>query len=429
MTKHLTNHGCPIPVLDKPNGRAIFAKPICNSYEQAVALLKTRNLGPGDIAVVRYYLSNTNTAWDDPTGLPVRMVMGVGGANAQADDDIYIFNDSRIDGGSYVTADDVEAMLVEFLSAYATKDDIKAINAVLKADQAWKELVNNSFEENTNDHENFSRDIDELRKKLDNINIPDVDLSDYYTKKEVDELFDSIEIPDVSNLVSNDVLKTELDKKADVEDVEELTSKLDTKANAEDVYTREEIDTELSKKVEENDVAEAIAEAIEEISNDFVSNDELQSAVEAALSASDTIQNAVNDAINAADIPGQVAEAIEEMDIVTSSKFDASINDITSKLDTKAEAEDVYTKDEVYTKEEVEKLINDVVPNVDLSNYYTKEEVDALIPDVTEYVTNEALTTEVQNQIESSEVIKELQTKVETLDHLDGGEEEEWVLE
>ena len=206
MANHLTNHGCPIPQLDKSNGRAIFAKPICNSYEQAVALLKTRNLGPGDIAVVRYYLSNTNTAWDDPTGLPVRMVMGIGGANAQADDDIYIFNDSRIDGGSYVTADDVEAMLIEFLNGYATDDDIKQIHAILKADEAWKELVNNSFEENTNDHENFSRDIDELRSKLDNINTPNIDLSNYYTKEEVDNLFNSIEIPeiDTSNLVSKD---------------------------------------------------------------------------------------------------------------------------------------------------------------------------------------------------------------------------------
>lgn len=421
MTKTLNNTNCSHHLPIKQSEKALFAKMICNSYDQAVALLKGRNLGPGELAVVRYYINDADE-WNDATGLPVRMILGIGGANAQSDDDVFIFNDSRIFGEDYVTADDVERMIINALDLYATKDDLAKLEELFKTDEDWKNLVNNSFKENTADHENFSRDIDELRSKLDNLS--GTDLSDYYTKSEIDKLFDEIEIPEINlsdyykkseiddkleAFVTEDILLQELDNKADVSDVEDVSNKLSTKA---DIETVNKISDELDNKVD----ASTLNSTVENLVNDALEN-------------SSTIVNAVNSAIESADIPGQVASAVEGMDLVSNEKFDASLSE-------KANADEVYTKNEVYTKEEITEIINNIdIPEVDLSNYYTKDEVytktevDELIPDVTNFVTNEKLTNEIETAITNNETIKELQTKVETLENLDGSEiEDEWVI-
>ena len=194
------------------------------------------------------------------------------------------------------------------------------------------------------------------------------------------------------------------------------------------LYTTEEINAEfqdaLNTKANINDVYTQ-----EQVNEKFVSTDELQSAIEDALANGDTVKNAVDEAILSADIPGKVKEEVDKLDVVTT-------DELNSSLANKADASMVYTKDEIDASiNEIKELINNIdIPEVDLSNYYTKDdvytksEVDALIPDVTNFVTNEQLTTEVQNQIESNEIIKELQTKVETLDHLDGEELDIWYL-
>ena len=338
MTKTLNNINCSHHLPIKQSEKALFAKMICNSYDQAVALLKGRNLGPGELAVVRYYINDADE-WNDATGLPVRMILGIGGANAQSDDDVFIFNDSRIFGEDYVTADDVERMIINALDLYATKDDLAKLEELFKIDEDWKKLVNNSFKENTADHENFSRDIDELRSKLDNLS--ETDLSDYYTKSEIDKLFDEIEIPEINlsdyykkseiddkleAFVTEDILLQELDNKADVSDVEDVSNKLSTKA---DIETVNKISDELDNKVD----VSTLNSTVENLVNDALEN-------------SSTITNAVNSAIESADIPGQVASAVEGMDLVSNEQLTTEVqnqiksSEIIKELQTKVETLD-----------------------------------------------------------------------------------------
>lgn len=431
MTKILNNnYGCQCPTNEKATERALFAKTICNSYTQAVALLRSRNLGPGEIAVVRYYINDSASHWNDTTGLPVRMVMGIGGANAQADDDIYIFNDNRIEGEDYVTADDVEALLIGFLSNYATKDDVEKIKEILKADEEWKDLVNIALKENTNDHENFSRDIDELRNKIDNIEhvdlsnyytkgevndlfnsieIPEVDLSNYYTKKEVDELISNIDIPefDTSNLVTKEDLESvkeainydiaaiedDLLTKVDAsiveeisKDVDELASLLDNKADATDVA---EINTKLDEKAD--------ATVLNDLSTN-VSN--ISAALDNKIDASvvdDKINLAVDAKIDEVNIPGLVEEAIASSETITETVNTAIDNaDIPKKVDEAIAGKDIVTTD----------TLDDDLPN---STYIT-ENVITPITNITEQV-------------------KVIETQLKDLDaDIDGGEEEIWYL-
>ena len=282
MSKILTNTGCPIPPLDRSNNRALFAKPICNSYNEAITLLKNRNLGPGDIAVVRYYL-NDNSSWDNPIGMPIRMVMGVGGANAQSDDDIYIFNDSRIDGGNYVTADDVELMLVNFLQNYYTKDEI---DKILNGDDAWKTIVNNRLKD-------IDDDIDLLREKIDNME--NVDSSNYYTKSEIDNMFDSIEIPKLdqyytkneiteileTTYVTEDTLLSELENKADNSDITDITEILETKVDSSYVenYFETNVENTVNQIIQDKDIPGIVEE---EIANQNI-NQQVSDAVDEKL--------------------------------------------------------------------------------------------------------------------------------------------------
>ena len=57
-----------------------------------------------------------------------------------------------------------------------------------------------------------------------------------------------------------------------------------------------------------------------------------------------------------------------------------SKSDIDSKLDAKANVNDVYSKSEVYTKSEVDTKLDEIsAGDVDLTNYYNKSEVDGLL--------------------------------------------------
>lgn len=61
---------------------------------------------------------------------------------------------------------------------------------------------------------------DEIDRKIEDIENGDVDLSDYYTKKEVDDKIDGIDIPEVD--LSNYYTKTQVDKKIDNIDIPEV---------------------------------------------------------------------------------------------------------------------------------------------------------------------------------------------------------------
>lgn len=260
--KNLTNSGCQMPQqLDRNNSRVLFAKPICTSYEQAINLLKSRNLGPGDIAVVRYYLNTTNTEWNDPTGLPIRMVMGIGGANApgESNDDLYIFNDNRIDGGDYITTDEVEQIILNYLSDYVNKEDL---NKILNSDKEWKELVNSTFDaintrfnDNDNEHVNFSRDIDEIRNDIKNIS--NVDLSKYYTKDEIHNLF-----------VTKEYLLNELNSKIDASYVENYF-KNNVESTVNTIIEDINIPKIVSDEIKNQDIPNQVSIAVDEKLKDF----------------------------------------------------------------------------------------------------------------------------------------------------------------
>ena len=267
MTKMLNNINCSHHLQEKQSNKALFAKIICNSYEEAIALLKGRNLGAGELAVVRYYVNDADE-WNDATGLPIRMIMGIGGANAQSDDDVFIFNDSRIFGEDYVTADDVELLLINFLQNYYTKDEI---NKLLNGDEAWKTIVNNRLN-------NMDDDIDLLREKIDNME--NVDLSNYYTKSEIENMFDNIEIPELdldqyytkneiteileTTYVTEDTLLSELENKADNSDITEITEILETKVDSSYVenYFETNVENTVNQIIQDKDIPGIVEEEI-----------------------------------------------------------------------------------------------------------------------------------------------------------------------
>ena len=278
--------------------RALFAKNICNSYDDAIALLKERNLGPGDIAVVRYYVNGADE-WNTLSGLPIRMVMGIGGANTQADDDVFIFNDSRaINGSESVSEDVVNDMINSALSGYYNKAEI---NALLNSDEQWKTLVTNRLN-------NMDNDIDEIRSKVDaistdgfvtyeifsnelvkkankedvytkaevnkivnDIDIPEVDLSDYYTKEDVDNrITDSL-----NEYITEDELLAELDNKVDITEFTELSETIDNKVDAsyvEEYFNTnvgDNVDALVKSAIEEQNIADQVNTAVDEKLKDF----------------------------------------------------------------------------------------------------------------------------------------------------------------
>ena len=278
--------------------RALFAKNICNSYDDAIALLKERNLGPGDIAVVRYYVNGADE-WNTLSGLPIRMVMGIGSANAQADDDVFIFNDSRaINGSESVSEDVVNDMINNALSSYYTKDEI---NALLNSDEQWKTLVTNRLNNMDNDidkirskvdaistdgfvtYEIFSNELAkkankddvytkaEVNKIVNDIDIPEVDLSDYYTKEEIDN-----RIPeDFEIYVTDEELLDELATKADAEELSELSDLVNSKVDAGYVEqyfndkVGDNVDALVKSAIEEQNIADQVNTAVDEKLKDF----------------------------------------------------------------------------------------------------------------------------------------------------------------
>lgn len=230
--------------------KVLFHKVIFHSYEEAINILKSRNLAPGELAVARYYVGYDDTtippSWDY-----IRMVLAIGGATPNSNDDTYFFKDfTDKNSNEGVTFDDLE----EKLSNYYTKEE-----------------------------------IDEILKGL----VPEkVDLSNYYDKSEIDEKFDKIVIPDVSNFVK----KEELDKKVDVSIYQEEINK---KANVDSVDASiKSIEDKIESKVDSSFVESYF-------------NDNVLGAVESAINDAN-ISNIVAEAISEQDIEGLVSSAIDK---------------------------------------------------------------------------------------------------------------------
>ena len=494
MTKILNStYGCSCPTVEKTTERALFAKTICNSYAEAVALLKGRNLCPGEIAVVRYYINDSASHWDETTGLPVRMVLGIGGANAQADDDLYIFNDDRIKSSSDpVTGDEVKDLISLSLMNYYTKSEIDRMlapvinldtivtNRLKDMDDDIDELrgrvdklstggnyvtyeylndqivkLDSAIDEKADADKVYTKD--EVDNLLDNIKVPETDLTNYYTKKEVDELISNIDIPefDTSNLVTKEDLESVKDTintdiaaieddlltKADAsiveeisKDVDELTSSLDNKVDASEVYTKADVDNKvndinntLDTKADATDVAEVNAKLDEKANttdlDDLSTNvSNISAALDNKVDASvvdEKINSAVDEKIAEADIPGKVAEAIASSETITDAVNTAINNaDIPGLVDAAIAEKDVVTTDkfdasmaEKADASVVESLSNSLNDKVDASVVYTKDElytktdVNELIANIPEFdasnlVTKDELASEVSDIVD-----------------------------
>ena len=270
----------------KPNlngEKVLFHKVIFHSYEEAIATLKKRNLAPGEMAVARYYVgyddSTIPESWDY-----IRMILAIGGATPNSNEDVYFFKDFTDNGDESITFDDLD----EKLSDYYTKDEIQKI---LSDDTSWQLLVNQRLNE-------IDIDINQLREDIKGINnIPDFNLNDYYTKKEVDEIINGIEMPDTTGFL-------------DEEDLKEINKSIELKA---DLTYVENIESVVNNKVDASYVEEYFVTNVESTVNQIITNADIPNIVNKEIEKQDIAQQ-VNDAVDAKleNFEGVTTETIDE---------------------------------------------------------------------------------------------------------------------
>lgn len=334
----------------KPNlngEKVLFHKVIFHSYEEAIATLKKRNLAPGEMAVARYYVgyddSTIPESWDY-----IRMILAIGGATPNSNEDVYFFKDFTDNGEESITFDDLD----EKLSNYYTKDEIQKI---LSDDTSWQLLVNQRLNE-------IDIDINQLREDIKGIsNIPDFNLNDYYTKEEVDKKIENINIPDTTGFLDEEDLKEinkSIDSKADDTKVDALVQEVAQKADTSRV---ENVEAMLDNKVDSSFVEDYFETNVESTVNQIIEET--------------NIPKIVNDEIANQDIEGKVSSAV-----------DAKLENFEG---------------------------------------VTTETIDETLQN------NEYFTTNVITPIETiTEQVKTIETQIKNLDaDIDGGEEEEWILE
>lgn len=227
-----------------------------------------------------------------------------------------------------------------------------------------------------------------------NINNNETDMSNYYTKSEVYD-------------------KTETYHRLEIDDfVQSLETNIDDCYKKEETYNQSEINELLEELVNENVVP------LEENFDNYYTKTEVNTKV------SNDLSNYYNK-----------SEVYKKSEVYTKSEVDSEIEDIDlSIFYTKEETYDKtevdnlimdvnsskYSKSETYKKSEVDNLINEVesthytktevdnlIADVDLSDYYTKEEVNELVDNVSAgdvNLTNYYTKTEVDNLIDDIEV-------------------------
>lgn len=385
--------------------RILYFKSVMTSREDAVKALYGRELDPGQMAVARYYLGYSDQTIP-PTWTGIRMVLGIGGTGHTSDDKLYIFDDSNFtftikdaagEDINMTLEEAVQYLLYNSTNNSPSNPDVNPENPVGLTEEQVRAIVLDEISKNipdvtslnnridgidrrisevdaraTADHENFSRDIDELRNKIDNLDL-NIDLSSYATTSYVDARFNALQIPDITE-IENKVGNLE-------SSVNELNSKVDSSLN--------EIQNNISN------LENTFNESISNLRNEFDSSlAEVNSKVDSKVDASyveeyfnTNVKSSVDEIIADTNIPGIVADEIEKQNI----------------------------------QEQVSTAVDEKLANFE---GVTTETLDEALQN------NEYFTTTVLTPIETvTEKVNTIETQIKDLDaDIDGGEEDVWYL-
>ena len=251
----------------------------------------------------------------------------------------FTYYNATLNSDSYYTATEVDAKIEELQSTITElKEAISNISSSGSADIDLSKYVTS----------------DTLSTTLEGYVTSDVlntSLENYYTKEEVDTKLSEIDVSEdagsdeESGSTSSD--STEAGSMEGQINYKALIEILNTKANVTDVYTKEEVDSSLELKANVTDVytKEEVDAKLEELSVDN----------------SETVEDSENgDSVEAGTMEGQL-------------NYEALV----AILNTKANVDDVYTKDEVYSKEEVDAKLEELSVSVDESEEDESEDSDS----------------------------------------------------
>lgn len=242
----------------------------------------------------------------------------------------------------------------------------------------------------------------EIDAKFDDIE--EVDLTNYYTKIEVDDLITSAGTIDLSNYYKKTEVDNKLSTKVDVVEGKSLSTNdytdadktklqslsnyddtsirqlITTKADANNVYTKNEVDAKID---------DAIAGEVD--LSAYYKKNEIDSKLSTKANLSD----------------------ISDMATKTELATKANISDIpdTSSLATKTElaakanSSDVYSKDELYTKTEIDDLIADIQPGTGTTiDTYTKSQIDTKLASKTDVSRTTTIELDLKKKANSDDV-------------------------
>ena len=184
----------------KGGERVLFHKHIFENESLTRVALQEKNLAPGEVAVARFYVNyKVDFLGGTPSYDAIRMIMAIGGATPHKKNDTYFFNDSYlVEDNDYITRADIENILIN----YYTKEE-----------------------------------IDEI---ISNIEIPEIDTSNFATKEELNQKVDAsyvenyftnnvenvvnsiIEETNIPNIVIEEIAKQDINGKVDAAVEEKL---------------------------------------------------------------------------------------------------------------------------------------------------------------------------------------------------------------
>lgn len=262
---------------------------------------------------------------------------------------------------------------------------------------------------------------DETNELIDKVSAGDIDLTNYFTKEEteslIDDAIDSIVIPETD--LSNYYTKSEVDKKID--DIEIPNVDLSDYYTKDEVYTKEETnalidgisggDTDLTNYYTKNQTDGLIDDLVSDINEKHYTKTEVDTAIS-------TVKTT---------IPTKTSDILNDSNFITNNTTELSnyynkteVNDLISSVNgVQLEVVDTLPTADIKTNAiylvpkisgEEQNIYNEYVylnnaweligsTAVDLSNFYTKQQVDAKVPNIVHLSQEEydALTTKEEN--------------------------------